>query len=77
MGFVLENKNPGFYTSLMMGYTHFFFFFFFPHLFFFTMVDTNEDEVPMLPPTENIEKCNIRGPNNTLRIIFLTLCLAG
>lgn len=42
--------------------------------------DEDNDETPMLPFTITVNKQNatsIRGPNNTLKIIFLTLCLAG
>lgn len=42
--------------------------------------EDDDDEAPMLPLTQTVDKPNttsIRGPNNTLRIIFLTLCLAG
>ncbi|KAG2201642.1 hypothetical protein INT47_003868 [Mucor saturninus] len=34
-------------------------------------------EIAQHETTTHVDKSNIRGPNNTLRIIFLTLCLAG
>jgi hypothetical protein len=44
----------------------------------------DDAETPMLPSTAASTLSNtnkntsfIRGPNNTLKIIFLTLCLAG
>lgn len=54
-----------------------------PHLFDPPSGPHEEDddvEAPMLPFAITVDKQNttsIRGPNNTLRIIFLTLCLAG